>query len=164
MGSFSGSGIIIRTEGKPAAQATTDAAEGAVSRKVPKVLPIWGKRGRYSLRRPGMQADTGKPLSPRNKGRGSIGCRVEAVEPHSKVYSGRTQGQGRERDYPAGCLLGLELNLIKAPAKNLNIHYLSYLSNKEPALQQVTKLAPAGSSADDLPNDRDVLKSIDLSG
>ena len=64
MGSLAGSGIKIRTEGKPAARATTDAAEGADSRKVPKVLPIWGKRGRYSLRRPGKQADIGKPLSP----------------------------------------------------------------------------------------------------
>ena len=70
----------------------------------------------------------------------------------------------REKEKPPCWLpLGLELNLIKAPAENLNIHYLSYFS-KEPALQQVTKLAPTGSSADDLPNDRDVLKSIDLSG
>ena len=63
MGSLAGSGMIIRTEGRPAARATTDAAEGGVCRKVPKVRPICGKRGRYSLRRPGKQADTGKPLS-----------------------------------------------------------------------------------------------------
>ena len=84
------------------------------------------------------------------------------MKPHLKVYFGRTQSQGGKQDYPVGCLLGLELNLVKAPAENLNIYYLSYLS-KEPALQQVTKLAPAGSSADDLPNDRDLLESFDLS-
>ena len=81
------------------------------------------------------------PISRGDKGRGGIGCRVKAVKPHLKVYSGQTQSQGGKQDYPVGYLLGLKLNLIKAPAKNLNIYYLSYLS-KEPALQSRSQNLP----------------------